>query len=490
MRPPSALLAAVVSAWLSGCAMEPVAVTSKNGGGSQSETAFSINRHGDTARVTIAYNDGTTQSAITYTATTRVATAGATHLGWSHSADFGANWTYGGRVQGNDDWPILWGDPGIGHSVRDQRYVYIVSLAIPKAKLDTAPGGQISGAVNAYIGGACVARSTDSGQTFSLYQCVQTKEFDSKGDFYDGGNVASDGKGNIYAAWVNADTNAIHVWRAVGEGGTFQKLANPFGSRTMVSHARLRVNLDNDDLFVMAMDDNGELLIARWNGSSWAAVRQTNMYAVGYPCIASNGANCTSADTVLRTGPQFSFDIGAFGKTNDHIRMMFTRRSSVNGRLYIAGAGCNLDDQNCQYIPEWGTGEGGADKVTSSYNPLVRAYRSAAMANNGEPSLWMGSHATYHPGSGRVGYGMGGAGMREDAANQDVFFYIPVFQLPNRILCADLRGYWGDYDDLQALGPVGQRSNVFARTFTDSSQGCDYRWQFTSQHVHVGFTGQ
>ena len=134
MRPPSALLAAVVSAWLSGCAMEPVAVTSKNGGGSQSETAFSINRHGDTARVTIAYNDGTTQSAITYTATTRVATAGATHLGWSHSADFGANWTYGGRVQGNDDWPILWGDPGIGHSVRDQRYVYIVSLAIPKAK--------------------------------------------------------------------------------------------------------------------------------------------------------------------------------------------------------------------------------------------------------------------------------------------------------------------------------------------------------------------
>ena len=490
MRPLSTLLAAVVvSSWCAGCALEPVAVTTKEGGGAQSETSFSMNRHGDTARITIAYNDGTTQSAIEYTTTTRVAKKGATHLGWSTSSNFGSSWTYGGRVQTNDNWPILWGDPGVANSARDQRYVYIASLAIPKAKLDSAPGGEISGAVNAYIGGACIARSTDSGQTFALYQCVQTTEYDAKGDFYDGGNIASDNAGNIYAAWVNADTNAIHVWRAVGESGTFQKLSNPFGSRAMVSHARLRVNLDNGELFVMAMEDSGELLIARRSGSSWS-VMATGMFAVGYPCIAANGANCSSSDTVLRTGPQFSFDVGSFGKTNDHIRMMFTRRSSVNGRLYIAGAGCNLDDQNCQYIPEWGTGEGGAEKTTSSYNPLVRSYRSAAMASNGEPSLWMGSHSTYHPASGRVSYGMGGVAMIKDSANQNVFFYLPIFQLPDRILCADLRGYWGDYDDLQALGPVGQRSNVFARTFTDSSQGCDYRWQFTSQQVHVGFTGQ
>ena len=169
---------------------------------------------------------------------------------------------------------------------------------------------------------------------------------------------------------------------------------------------------------------------------------------------------------------------------------MFTRLSGLNGRLFIAGGGCNLGDQGCQYIPEWGTGEGDKDKVTASYNPLVRAYRSPEMASKGEPSLWMGSHTTYFPDTGRVRHAMGGLAMLKDQNGDDLFFHLAIFQLPNQVLCADLRGYWGDYDDLQALGPIpGKKSNVFARTFTDSSQGCNYRWQFTSSQVHVGFTG-
>ena len=65
-----------------------------------------------------------------------------------------------------------------------------------------------------------------------------------------------------------------------------------------------------------------------------------------------------------------------------------------------------------------------------------------------------------------------------------------IFTLPDRVLCADMRGYWGDYDDLNGLGPVaGRTGNVFVRTFTDSQQGCDYRWNYTSSKVHVGFTG-
>ena len=83
----SCLLAATASiaALTTGCALKPVQVTGKESNGSQSETAFTINRVGDVARLTVAYNDGTDHPAIQYTATTRVTKKGATHMGWSHS---------------------------------------------------------------------------------------------------------------------------------------------------------------------------------------------------------------------------------------------------------------------------------------------------------------------------------------------------------------------------------------------------------------------
>lgn len=488
------ILAAAVLVLIAGCALKPIAVTGKEGGtanGQQSETSFSVNWVNDGTTITVSYNDGTDQAAVKYTSSTRVTTKGATHLGWSYSNDFGKNWTYGGRVQPSDAYPILWGDPGVANSVRDQRYVYIATLAVPKAKLDNAPNGEISGPLNNYIGGACIARSTDGGKNFAHYQCVQTKETDATGDFYDGGNIASDNNGNNYAGWVNVDTNAVHIWRAVGESGTFAKLPNPFsGGSQMVSHPRLRVNLETNELFVMAMNSSGELLISRWNGSAWGATWHTGMYAQSYPCVGASGGDCNSSATVVRTGPQFSFDIGSFGKANDHIRIMFTRRSGVNRRLYIVGAGCMIGNLNCQYIPEWGTGEGNKETASASYNPLVRAYRSQEMANVGEPSLWMGSHTTYSPGSGRVRHDMGGLGIISRPNLRDLYIHLAIFQLTDCVLCADKRGYWGDYDDMHALGPVpGRASNVFARTFTNSQDGYDYRWEYTSSKVHVGFTG-
>lgn len=475
---------------LGGCALKPRAVTGENNPGQQSETAFSVNRVGAAATITVTYNDGSDQNAVQYTSTTRKARKGATHFGWSYSVDNGANWAYGGRVAPTDQWPIFWGDPGIVQSVRNQRYVYIVSLAVPRAKLDTAPGGVIDGPANNYIGGACIARSTDAGKSFVLWQCLQSVESDPTGDFYDGGNMASDAGGHIYAGWVNVDKSAIHIWRAADENSQFTKLPNPFPGQLMSSHPRLRVNLETNELYVMAMSYSGELLIASWDGSNWSPTWFSGIYAAGYPCLASTGASCTSDDSVLRTGPQFSFDIGSFGKGNDHIRLMFTRRSAINGRLFIAGAGCILSPRSCRYIPEWGTGEGNAEKTDASFNPLVRAYRSPDMAAQGEPSLWMGSHTTYSPRTGRVTFGMGGLAIYQDQSGQDHFIHLVIYSLGDRIVCADQRGYWGDYDDLHPLGPLPDRqSTPFARTYTDSQLGCGYRWQYTSSQVHVGFTG-
>lgn len=473
-----------------GCALTPVEVT-REGGGQQAETAMSVNRFGFIGGVvTITYNDATDQNAVRYTQTTRETRKGATHLGWSYSLDYGKTWKYGGRVTPSDAWPILWGDPAITHSVRDQRNVYIASLAVPKAKLDMAPQGKIDGALDNYIGGACIARSTDGGQTFALYQCLQSTDADATGDFFDGGNMASDAAGDIYAAWANVDRHTIQVWRAAGENAQFERLRpDPFSGQLMAGHPRMRVNLETGELFVMAMGMGGELLIDRWNGSGWQPTWHTGMYAQGVICMP--GPSCSNP--LLRAHPQFSFDIGAFGgpnSANDHIRMMFTRSSAVNGKLYVAGAGCMLATQVCTYIPQWGTGEGDASKTASSFNPLVRAYRSSAMAAAGEPSLWMGSHATFNPVSGRMNFVMGGLGFLQGQNNQQFFLYLPIYQLNDRVLCGDLRGYWGDYDDLQALGPMPRREVIpFARTFSISEPACSYRWTYTSAPVRVGFSG-
>ena len=55
------------------------------------------------------------------------------------------------------------------------------------------------------------------------------------------------------------------------------------------------------------------------------------------------------------------------------------------------------------------------------------------------------------------------------------------------LVCSDIRGYWGDYDDLEFIGFVPDTTTArFLHTFTDSSAGCTKRWQYTAEAVHVG----
>jgi hypothetical protein len=63
-------------------------------------------------------------------------------------------------------------------------------------------------------------------------------------------------------------------------------------------------------------------------------------------------------------------------------------------------------------------------------------------------------------------------------------FSLPVDIVQNSPVCSDRRGYWGDYD-----GFVPSRVNgdtvEFTRFMTDSSLGCDTRWQFMAKRQHV-----
>src|SRR5260370_199903 len=58
------------------------------------------------------------------------------------------------------------------------------------------------------IGGACIARSTDFGKSFTSYQCIHQPAY----DFYDGGHMASGPNGDIYAAYVDVSTSKVDIW--------------------------------------------------------------------------------------------------------------------------------------------------------------------------------------------------------------------------------------------------------------------------------------
>src|SRR5262249_26844036 len=131
----------------------------------QSETAVNVSNFAAKSVITVSSNDGTdTDATILYTSSTRKVLKGTSLMGWSYSQDSGATWKFGGKLAPPAGWSVLWGDPAITRSHLDQRYVFLSNLAIPDSKF---PAGGIDGPVNSYMGGACIARSTDGGITFA-----------------------------------------------------------------------------------------------------------------------------------------------------------------------------------------------------------------------------------------------------------------------------------------------------------------------------------
>ena len=223
------VLLAVLVLTMVGCGDEagvPVTGKEKAAGDGQSETAATTSFVNGVNIVVVTYNDDTNHDpTITYGPNSRKIQSGASQMGWSYSKDNGQTWTYGGKVAPPKGWAVLWGDPAITVDNGAYSYVFMSNLAIPDSKM---PAGGISGSVivsgaDSYIGGACIARSTDGGVTFKSYQCVSNTAKNSvpnseKGHFYDGGSMASSSAGEIYAAFVDVTTSQIDVWRSPSAG--------------------------------------------------------------------------------------------------------------------------------------------------------------------------------------------------------------------------------------------------------------------------------
>ena len=473
---------------LVGCSQPGVPVTGTNGTDiprQQSETASTTSFARGQDLIVVTYNDETNSDEnIIYTSTTRKILKGASLMGWSYSSDQGKSWHYGGKLQPPAGWSVLWGDPAITTSNGSYHFVFMSNLAIPDSKM---PTGEIDGSVqisgaDSYIGGACIARSSDGGKTFSIYQCVSNTTKNNvpnsdKGHFYDGGSMASSSSGEIYAAFNDVATSQIDVWRSPNEGGQFVPLPPPFPGLSIESHPRIRVNRSDGTLYVAAQAANGVIFINRYLGGQW-----------GSPVVASDPA-ANQDESInfgpglfIRVGPQFSFAIGAASDDNfsDAIRFLYTRRDSDNGRFFVTGSFCPLSlSPGCQRASEWGTTPGNLNTPGDQFNPNVEAWGGFF----GLPPAWK---ATYYDRSGAqpnaINLQQGNLAYLPNGTR----IFLPFDLVKNMVVCPDNRGYWGDYDNLLHIGfEQGSSTALFLRTFSDSSLGCDQRWDFTSHNLHV-----
>jgi hypothetical protein len=480
---------AVLLAASSGCSTKN-AVTGGDpatAGATQSETSGTTTYAGGKNRIVVAYNDETnTGSTIAFTQTTRVVTSGTSLMGWSFSLD-GTTWVYGGKLAPPKGWAILWGDPAMTTSGAHYNIAFLANLAVPNSKY---PQGGVNGSLyygdgrSAYIGGACFAKSTDGGQAFAFWQCIQNTDPipdvpDSvNGHFYDGGSMASGSSGEVFAAYNDVAASNINVWRAADENSTFQRLPDPFPGMVAGSHARLRVAQDGSLYagaeFVTAQE--GYLVyLNRYSGGSWGKPVQASNATVLYPAIDFN-STVQGSELTVRTGPQFGFDIGATSVGNsDAVRLLYTQ--TTGSRLYISAAACPADLSICRPVASWGVPPPGPnDQPLDAFDPDVKAW----VGFIGLPPSWQGTWV----------YRFGASPTTVNVARQALVyingnpFGFPVDILQNAPVCSDTRGYFGDYDDTLLVG-FKPPSATFMRFVTDSSAGCTKRWEYTATAQHV-----
>ena len=485
----AAVAALIVTLVGAGCA-RPGSVTGSGptAEAGQAETDATTTYSAGTARIVVAYNDETAnQATITYDAGNRKVLRGASLMGWSYSDDAGASWKYGGKVAPPPGWAVLWGDPAMTTSRTRYGWAYMSNLAFPDAKF---PAGGISGFVGPAVGGACIARSTDGGVTFRHFQCVTNKDpivdvaDAAKGHFYDGGSMASGPRGEIFASFVDTDDHQIDIWRSPDGNAPFTRLPPPFPRYYVGLHPRIRVGPDGT-LFVMT--------IARLLGSSQPYMLAANRFSNGVwgdPKLVmfievqpeiDFGTSVFGAPLKIRTGPQYSFDVGtASSDHDDSVRFMVTQKND-RGWFFIRGGICDYGLRSCGWYEGWTfgvsrVGDRDAPRL-DVFNPNVAAFPGFFF---GIAPRWQGSMLTrYGNATSTLNLTRGTLGYLGPAP-----FTVPVDIAKNAPVCSDLRGYWGDYDGFLSV-QVDSDNVRFMRFMTDSSNGCPRRWRFVGEHQHV-----
>lgn len=472
--------------------------SSPTSAGTQDETAIAVVNFESHRRVVSTYNDSTYQDQIKFGTEDRFIYPGATLAGTSTSDDDGASWDYRGRVTPPSGWPVLWGDPAIITSRTDQSLVFISSLAVPDSKFPTScpDGGApcISGSMvtvlnqSPYLGGGCILRSVDAGSTFTANpnDCLHVSHH-----FYDGGSMAADNEGNVYAAWNDVVDSAVDVWRLKAGESTFQRLDRPFATFGVVSHPRLRYDVVTQRIYVMAQanavpvegsagDYTTDLLLDWLEETKWSGAIRVTQNALLYPTIRFTN---NLADPFARTGPQFSFDVGDPSVNNDDdIRVAFTARRS-DGRRYVGVSRCPRSpidvtasgSGKCVVADEWST----AYQAGQQWNPIVRTQ----LGFIGVPTDWRLSFTSTTDETSPLQVNWRHCPLAVIGSGTRVCVQFSIGA--HRQICPDLRGQMGDYDDMQVLSISQSGQSTFIRAHSHSEPACSFRWQYTSDPLHL-----
>lgn len=423
----------------------------------EAETVMYVGERDDGSVVrTVAFNADHVEPFISYTDTTRTVKTGASLMGRAVKID-GADWTRK-RFAPPEGWPVLWGDPAIG-GLGDN--VYWTSLAVHQSTWPAS--GQASGSMADYVSGACIARSRNGGETFTLNKadCVHNDHH-----FYDGAAVMAANPG-AYAAFLDVDTNRIDVWRSTTDSGAFSRISNPFPNRVMVSHPRLQYT--NGVMYVAAPDADGKLWLNRHDGSGWLG---QELVATG---LLTTGSIKLQGGVEIRFGNGFSFDIhNSESPFVKHARFFYTVRGS-EGRLQLKGAYCasaNGGPFDCHQPANWHT-----SSAQNVFSPAVKAVQLPTASPFGR-RVWKLTYLAEGT-NGRVAVHEANFTWDNDKGTFDSR-RASGFQTP----CPDLRGYWGDYDDMQVVGSGTARAK-FVRSFSDSTGDSCVRKTYTSSPLHV-----
>ncbi|MDP8999192.1 MAG: hypothetical protein M3O46_03675, partial [Myxococcota bacterium] len=485
-----------------------------SGGPRAAETSTLINSSGNLV-ITYMYDD---PGHIKYTTSTdpnkaRTVSYGASQMGWSVSSGgartdglvLGATFSAPKRLTPPSGWAVLWGDPAIGQ-VPGTPFVYMTNLAVPNSKFPCArrrsgrcvTQGVISGDFTPYMGGACIARSTDGGVTFSLSSadCVHSPSF----DFYDGSEVVGStnvitGAHAVVAAFTNSITNHIDVWAASSTTGGFSQLGNPFPNEVMGSHPRLLAW--GDQFYLLGVAGN-RLLLQRYDSAanSWASA------ADGYPKVVATDFNeinflFGSGTFFGRRGVNFDLAVDTWDdgfQGDDAILVAYTSSATSSaGRLHsvLMKSYCSLaSGQTCFSSGLWDLPRGDA------LSPNL----SGAVVRDGSGAWTTALKLTFiqqaptdppSPPSPLISIYSGNMGASNGGMLTDVRLEVG-FQKPCTTTIPG-SGFWGDYD---AHMGVYQKTEadlpVFFRAFSDSTDGhgnsaCTSQTYFNSAPLQVSY---
>ena len=497
--------------------------------GNQAESVCNVSKRADGVYVElVAYNEDS--PSIQFTPDDRLVPAGAANGAYSYRAKSASNPNPGWQHVSLSppvssppnpllDWATLWGDPSVTSNPELPHVVFLTLLGIPQTKFDLLKNpddnmlhGIMTDSTAGYpIGGACIFRSTDDGQTFSSVGCVKdTSDLgfpnNQYGHFFDGSSTAvaqrDDGPGySAYVAFHDYEAGWDSYFRMDDATSTVDNpLENPpfHLDHTAVGPNPAQYPIDmignpNIDIHVRLVPRGQEL----WK-MSVGLPRTIPSYCTGIPKTLNLNIRNRNRDA-----QSFDFDIGFNEDGEPEMRYVYISGNiSGNpgvGPFKLQGGFCPVenavnDDKNhnvlaeCQDVTVWSTQPESEPMVffpTVKYaeDPVshMSAWKVTFQGRTPQNTTQLAVFAAELVRNDKV---PDSGTFRRDSGL--VLTQVAPFQTP----CPDVRsgadpndaGYWGDYDKMV----FDELSGKYVRSITDSSLGCDTpRSRFTSHNVHV-----